>query len=65
VLTAVKEGLTFVAEAVGGVSSFALVLVVWGIILCLVAKYLSKGIVPWIMDKLLRTSSSKGKEDIV
>jgi branched-chain amino acid transport system permease protein len=53
-LTAVKEGLTFSAEALGGISSFALVLVGWGIILCLVAKYLSNGIGPWIRDKLLK-----------
>ena len=53
-LTAVKEGFTFAAEAVGGVSSFALVLVFWGMILCLVAKYLSKGIVPWVAGKLLK-----------
>jgi branched-chain amino acid transport system permease protein len=64
-LTAVKEGLTLAAEAVGGVSSFALVLVVWGIILCLVAKYLSKGIVPWVTDKLLKIFPLKGKEEIV
>jgi branched-chain amino acid transport system permease protein len=47
-LTAVKEALTFSAEALGGMSSFALVLVGWGIILCLVAKYLPNGIGPWI-----------------
>jgi ABC-type branched-subunit amino acid transport system permease subunit len=64
-LTTVKEGLTLAAEAVGGVSSFALVLVVWGIILCLVAKYLSKGIVPWVTDKLLKIFPLKGKEEIV
>jgi branched-chain amino acid transport system permease protein len=53
-LTLVKEGLTFTAEALGGVSSFALVLVAWGVILCLVAKYLSNGILPWIQNKLLK-----------
>ncbi len=63
VLTAVKEGLTFAAEAVGGVSSFALVLAAWGIILCLVAKYLSNGIVPWIRSKLLKRHHFK--EEIV
>jgi len=40
----------------GGVSSFALVLVVWEIILCLVAKYLPRGIVPWGMERLLKIS---------
>ena len=64
-LTAIKEGLTSVAEAAGGISSFALVLAAWGIILCLVAKYLSKGIVPWVTDKLLKMSLLKGKEEIV
>jgi branched-chain amino acid transport system permease protein len=49
-LTAVKEGLTFVAEATGGISGFALVLAAWGVILCLVAKYLSRGIVPWVAE---------------
>jgi branched-chain amino acid transport system permease protein len=53
-LTVVKEGLTFTAEALGGVSSFALVLVAWGIILCFVAKYLSNGIGPWVRSKLLK-----------
>jgi ABC-type branched-subunit amino acid transport system permease subunit len=53
-LTIVKEALTFTAEALGGLSSFALVLMVWGIILCLVAKYLSNGIGPWIRDKFLK-----------
>jgi branched-chain amino acid transport system permease protein len=52
-LTAVKEGLTFVAEAAGGMNSFALVLAAWGIILCLVAKFLSNGIGPWIRNKVL------------
>jgi branched-chain amino acid transport system permease protein len=47
-LTAVKEGLTFIAELKGGTSSYALVLVVWGIILCLIAKYLPNGLVSWI-----------------
>jgi branched-chain amino acid transport system permease protein len=55
-LTTVKEGLTFAAEAIGGVSSFALVLVFWGIILCLVAKFLSRGIVPWVTERLLKIS---------
>jgi branched-chain amino acid transport system permease protein len=55
-LTTVKEGLTFAAEAIGGVSSFALVLVFWGIILCLVAKYLSRGIVPWVTERLVKIS---------
>ena len=64
-LTAVKEGLTFTAEATGGVSSFALVLVVWGIILCLVAKYLSKGIMPWVTDKLLKISPLKDKTELM
>jgi branched-chain amino acid transport system permease protein len=64
-LTTVKEGLTFAAEAIGGVSSFALVLVVWGIILCLVAKYLSRGIVPWVTERFLKISSLKGKEEII
>ena len=64
-LTAVKESLTFAAEATGGVSSFALVLVVWGLILCFVAKYLSRGIVPWATDKFLRISPLKGKEGMV
>jgi branched-chain amino acid transport system permease protein len=49
-LTAVKEGLTFVAEATGGISGFALVLAAWGVILCLVSKYLSRGIVPWVTE---------------
>jgi branched-chain amino acid transport system permease protein len=56
-LTTVKEGLTFAAEAIGGVSSFALVLVFWGVILCLVAKYLSRGIVPWFTERLLKIST--------
>jgi branched-chain amino acid transport system permease protein len=51
-LTAVKEVLTFSAEAMGGMSSFALVLVGWGIILCLVAKYLPNGIGPWIWNRM-------------
>jgi branched-chain amino acid transport system permease protein len=64
-LTTVKEGLTFAAEAIGGVSSFALVLVVWGIILCLVAKYLSRGIVPWVTERLLKISPLKGEEEMI
>jgi branched-chain amino acid transport system permease protein len=51
-LTAVKEALTFSAEALGGISSFALVLVGWGIILCLVAKYVPNGIGPWVVNRL-------------
>ncbi len=50
-LTAVKEGLTFSAEALGGMSSFALVLVGWGMILCLVAKFLPNGIGPWLASR--------------
>jgi branched-chain amino acid transport system permease protein len=53
-LTAVKEALTFSAEALGGMSSFALVLVGWGIILCLVAKFLPNGIGPWIWNRVAR-----------
>jgi len=49
-LTAVKEALTFSAEALGEMSSFALVLVGWGVILCFVAKFLPNGIGPWIMN---------------
>ena len=56
-LTTIKEGLTFAAEAIGGVSSFALVLVVWGTILCLVAKFLPRGIVPWGKERALKISS--------
>jgi len=52
VLTVVKEGLTFTAEAVGGMNSFAVVLAAWGIILCLVAKFLPNGIGPWIRNSL-------------
>jgi branched-chain amino acid transport system permease protein len=51
-LTAVKEALTFSAEALGGMSSFALVLVVWGVILCLVAKFLPNGIGRWIWNRV-------------
>lgn len=51
-LTAVKEALTFSAEALGGMSSFALVLVGWGVILCLVAKYLPNGIGQWIWNRV-------------
>jgi len=51
-LTVVKEVLTFSAEALGGISSFALVLVGWGIILCFVAKFLPNGIGPWIWNRL-------------
>jgi len=51
-LTAVKEALTFGAEALGGMSSFALVLVGWGVILCLVAKYLPNGIGPWVGTRI-------------
>ena len=51
-LTAVKEGLTFSAEALGGMSSFALVLVGWGVILCLVAKFLPNGIGQWIWNRV-------------
>jgi branched-chain amino acid transport system permease protein len=51
-LTVVKELLTFSAEALGGISSFALVLVGWGIILCFVAKFLPNGIGPWIWNRL-------------
>jgi branched-chain amino acid transport system permease protein len=54
ILTAVRETLTLAAEAAGGVSSFALVLAFWGLILCLVAKYLDKGVLPWIAGKLFR-----------
>ncbi len=50
-LTAVKEALTFSAEALGGMSSFALVLVGWGTILCLVAKFLPNGIGPWLAGR--------------
>jgi branched-chain amino acid transport system permease protein len=56
-LTTIKECLTFAAEAIGGVSSFALVLVVWGTILCLVAKFLPRGIVPWGKERLLKITS--------
>jgi hypothetical protein len=59
-LTGVKEGLTFTAEAVGGMSSFALVLAAWGVILCLVSKYLSRGIVPWVADKFWKKNHLKG-----
>jgi len=51
-LTVIKEALTFSAEALGGMSSFAVVLVGWGIILCLVAKYLPNGIGPWVWNRL-------------
>lgn len=64
-LTAVREGLTFTAEAVGGISSFALVLAVWGIILCLVAKFLPRGIVPWVVDQLQKKPTVKSEEEIV
>lgn len=54
ILTAVKEALTFSAEALGGMSSFALVLVGWGVILCLVAKYLPNGAGPWIWKRVVK-----------
>lgn len=54
ILTAVKEGLTFTAEALGGVSSFALVLVGWGVILCFVAKFLPNGMGPWIWNRVAK-----------
>jgi len=57
-LTAVKEALTFAAEAMGGVSSFALVLVGWGVILCLVAKFLPNGIGPWVWSRLAKKSGA-------
>jgi branched-chain amino acid transport system permease protein len=57
-LTVVKEGLTFSAEALGGMSSFAVVLVGWGVILCLVAKYLPNGIGPWIWKRLAKKSGA-------
>lgn len=50
-LTVIKEGLTFAAEATGGMNSFALVLVVYGIMFCLVSKFLPNGIGPWIWNK--------------
>ena len=59
-LTGVKEGLTFTAEATGGMSSFALVLAAWGVILCLVSKYLSRGIAPWVTDKFCKKNPWKG-----
>ncbi len=58
-LTAVKEALTFSAEALGGMSSFALVLVGWGVILCLVAKFLPNGIGPWIWHRFAAASTGK------
>jgi len=58
-LTGVKEALTFAAEALGGVSSFALVLVGWGVILCLVAKFLPNGIGPWVRSALRRRRERK------
>jgi branched-chain amino acid transport system permease protein len=54
ILTVVKEGLTFSAEMVGGINSFALVLAAWGFILCIVAKFLPDGLGPWIHEKQLR-----------
>jgi branched-chain amino acid transport system permease protein len=57
-LTVVKEGLTFSAEALGGMSSFAVVLVGWGVILCLVAKYLPNGIGPWIWKRLAKKTGA-------
>ena len=63
-LTAVKEVLTFAAEALGEISSFALVLVGWGIILCLVAKYLSNGIVPWIWNKFSQSTATLKREEL-
>jgi len=54
ILTVVKEVLTFTAEALGGVSSFALVLVGWGIILCFVAKFLPNGMGPWIWNRVAK-----------
>lgn len=59
-LTAVREALTLAAEAAGGISSFALVLAFWGLILCLVAKYLDKGILPWIAGRLFRKIPAEG-----
>ena len=59
-LTAVREVLTLGAEAAGGISSFALVLAFWGLILCLVAKYLDKGILPWIAGRLFRKIPAEG-----
>ncbi|HSB81696.1 MAG TPA: branched-chain amino acid ABC transporter permease [Candidatus Methylomirabilis sp.] len=56
-LTAVKEILTFTGEALGGISSFALVLVGWGVILCVVAKYLPNGIGPWIGNRVARSNA--------
>jgi branched-chain amino acid transport system permease protein len=60
-LTGVKEGLTFAAEALGGVSSFALVLVGWGVILCLVAKFLPNGIGPWLRSCVAKTPGAAGE----
>jgi branched-chain amino acid transport system permease protein len=54
ILTAVKEGLTFTAEALGGMSSFALVLMGWGVILCLVAKFVPNGIGPWVWNRVAK-----------
>ncbi len=54
ILTGVKEGLTFTADALGGMSSFALVLVGWGVILCLVAKFVPNGVGPWVWNRLAR-----------
>ena len=58
ILTIVKEGLTFTAEMAGGLNSFALVLAVWGIILCLVAKFLPNGLGPWVQDRFNRRKHS-------
>lgn len=60
-LTGVKEGLTFTAEALGRMSSFALVLVGWGIILCLVAKYLPNGIGPWLWSRVAKKTVVGGE----
>ncbi len=51
-LTAVKEGLTFAAEGVSGMSGFALVMSAWGLLLCLVAKFLPNGLAPWVREKV-------------
>lgn len=57
-LTVIKEALTFGAEALGGMSSFAVVLVGWGVILCLVAKYLPNGIGPWVWNRLQKRTGA-------
>lgn len=58
-LTAVKEGLAFASEAMGVTSSFAIVLVVWGAILCLIAKFLPNGLIPWIRGVFKKVAFSK------